>query len=162
MSIERIGDAPRFEDWRTVGCGVESLHHLLVRSGVEVSIDDVLRRTLAHDGYDEELGWRHHALVRSAGEFGITGEVRGSLTAEDLLDGLWIVSVTAPEQFTSTHLVAVRRDGPPRADETAAQTPIRIYWPQGQLDHGEVFTVPLAWISPRLTGRGMRFARPVE
>lgn len=178
-----------WRDWWTVGCGVESLHAVLTGYGVVVDLDDVLREALARDGYDDDLGWRHHALVAVAAQQGVRGEVVGDLTADALAqhDGWWLVSVRAPEQFASTHLVAVHRldsmDSPGRAcaghdavgipgaggavggassarvDEPVNAAPLEVTWPQGHLEHGRVFVTTGAWLARRMTGRGMRFTR---
>lgn len=143
-----------WREWWRVGCGVESLHDVLVRRGVDVILDDLLAQALDEEGYLDDVGWRHHALVAVATRHGLVGEVCPPLTVDDIMradDGIdWIVSVRAPEQFgTTTHLVHVGR----------APTPdhVEVFWPQGQLDFGERFVVPATWLSERMTGRGMRF-----
>ena len=158
MATDARGSEPRWDDWWQVGCGVESLHAVLTGCGIDVGLDCVLREALERDGYDDELGWRHHALVAVAAQHGVGGEVVAALTADALArhDGWWLVSVRAPEQFASTHLVAVRRlDG---AGGTSGAARLEVTWPQGHLEHGRVFVTTRAWLAPRMTGRGMRLA----
>lgn len=152
-------DGARWSDWWRVGCGVESLHDVLIQRGVDVTLDDVLGGALASDGYLDDLGWRHPALVAVAARHGVAGAVCPPLTSEDVMaapEGTdWIISVRAPEQFgETTHLVHVRR--------AAACGSVSIFWPQGQLEFGERFDVPAAWLGARMTGRGMRFDRHEE
>lgn len=96
-------------------------------------------------------GWRHRALVEVAGRHGVAGAIRGGLTTDDVVAGgpqtAWLVSVNAPEQFATTHLVAA----------WPAAEGLHLTWPQGQVEHGRCFVVKPSWLAPRMTGRGMSF-----
>lgn len=145
-----------WNDWWRVGCGVESLHDVLVQRGMTVTLDDLLAQALAEDGYLDDVGWRHHALVAVAARHGVGGQVCPPLTVDDIMGADaavdWVVSVRAPEQFgATTHLVHARRAETPDA--------VEIFWPQGELEFGERFVVPVSWLGARMTGRGMRFDR---
>ena len=139
-----------WEAWRTVGCGVEALHHVLTQADVDVNLNEVLRAALAADGYDDALGWRHRALVGVAAAHGVPGEIVSGLDVDTLTregGGVWLVSVTAPEQFACTHLVALdSRHG--RLD---------VFWPQVHPQFGGRFLADPQWFGPKMTGRGMRF-----
>lgn len=139
-----------WEAWRTVGCGVEALHHVLTQADVDVNLSEVLRAALAADGYDDALGWRHRALVEVAAAHGVPGEIVSGLDVDTLTHNggsVWLVSVTAPEQFACTHLVAPdSRDG--RLD---------VFWPQVHPQFGGRFLADPRWFGPKMTGRGTQF-----
>lgn len=142
----------QWADWRHVGCGVESLHHVLTLAGVEISLDEVLREALAEDGYDEAVGWRHRSLVATSERHGVPGRLASHLDVATLLGSpqtLWLASVNAPEQFECTHLVAVdTRNGA-----------LDVFWPQVHPQFGERFRADPDWFGPKMTGRGMAFGR---
>lgn len=81
---------------------------------------------------------------------GVPGEIVSGLDVDTLTHNggaVWLVSVTAPEQFACTHLVALdSRDG--RLD---------VFWPQVHPQFGGRFLADPRWFGPKMTGGGTQF-----